>query len=573
MSGLDSLMDGWSMSGSLGKKGSSMNAMRSSSGNTAGARSSPPGGVSAGGPVAGNEDIFGLGGGSSSGSPRVSGAVSGADLDDIFGLGASQPAATPSGGARSRSIPIATPGAPPAGDLFSSPVGSIPSSPAQRRPASGTHSDPFGLGGGSSGGVDSLLGSLGGGGGSMNLRGGAPMVPAKKPGEDDRVGGVGGDDLLGAIFGGASSVPDSGPSSSVAATGGGSRSTSAHASPAGGSSNDLLGDLLGGGGSGVSASGGSPGADSDSSPVVGDARYVPGAHASRSRATSTLAPDSAPAAGLADFVGLEDLVSPAPAPSGSRVAAAAKGAPAGGAMDSLEDLFSASTNAPSGGTAGTKKRSGGMSLGADLDAVFGEMDLSASAPDFAAPTVIDDMFGPMMGGGGGGPGVTGEVARRVTADDIVYEPGSDDEDREGDTDARRKARAARHERNRARIAGKLQEKRDREAAAAAEQAERQVLKDLIGADIDEWLRVNQGNIRTMLANLGDVLWEGHGYKAPGMNDLLSPGAVKKSYHKALVIIHPDKVRQRGGETDKVFIADKVFDQVRDAYKAFEAKEL
>ena len=155
----------------------------------------------------------------------------------------------------------------------------------------------------------------------------------------------------------------------------------------------------------------------------------------------------------------------------------------------------------------------------------------------------------------------------------MYEPGSDDEDREGDTDARRKARAARHERNRARIAGKLQEKRDREAAAAAEQAERQVLKDLIGADIDEWLRVNQGNIRTMLANLGDVLWEGHGYKAPGMNDLLSPGAVKKSYHKALVIIHPDKVRQRGGETDKVFIADKVFDQVRDAYKAFEAKEL
>ena len=49
--------------------------------------------------------------------------------------------------------------------------------------------------------------------------------------------------------------------------------------------------------------------------------------------------------------------------------------------------------------------------------------------------------------------------------------------------------------------------------------------------------------------------------------------MKKSYHKALVIIHPDKVRQKfGGDMDKVFVADKVFDQVRDAFKAFSEKE-
>jgi len=123
------------------------------------------------------------------------------------------------------------------------------------------------------------------------------------------------------------------------------------------------------------------------------------------------------------------------------------------------------------------------------------------------------------------------------------------------------------------IRGKLQEKRDREAAAVAEQAERQVLQDLIGADIDDWIRTNQGNVRTMLSNLGAVLWAGHTYKSPGLNDLVSPAAVRKSYHKALVVIHPDKVRQRGGDTSQVYIADKVFDQVRDAFKAMEAKEL
>jgi hypothetical protein len=35
------------------------------------------------------------------------------------------------------------------------------------------------------------------------------------------------------------------------------------------------------------------------------------------------------------------------------------------------------------------------------------------------------------------------------------------------------------------MTGALQEKRDREAAAIAEQAERQVLNDMWGADIDE----------------------------------------------------------------------------------------
>jgi DnaJ-domain-containing protein 1 len=77
----------------------------------------------------------------------------------------------------------------------------------------------------------------------------------------------------------------------------------------------------------------------------------------------------------------------------------------------------------------------------------------------------------------------------------------------------------------------------------------------------------------MLAKLGDVLWENHGYKSPGLNDLIEANAVKKAYHKALIIIHPDKVRQKGGSTDQCYIADRVFDQVRDAYKAMCEKEM
>ena len=88
-----------------------------------------------------------------------------------------------------------------------------------------------------------------------------------------------------------------------------------------------------------------------------------------------------------------------------------------------------------------------------------------------------------------------------------------------------------------------------------------------------WQKKNQNNIRTMLANLGDVLWEGHRYKAPDMATLMQPIGVKKSYHKALVIIHPDKVSQSGGDMSQRYIADKVFDIMKVAYKEFEAKEL
>ena len=134
-------------------------------------------------------------------------------------------------------------------------------------------------------------------------------------------------------------------------------------------------------------------------------------------------------------------------------------------------------------------------------------------------------------------------------------------------------RKARHDRNRVRIETALKEKRERESAARQEQAERQMLKDLIGADIDAWQKKNQNNIRTMLANLGDVLWEGHRYKNPDMASLMQPTGVKKSYHRALVIIHPDKVSQAGGTMSQRYIADKVFAIVKVAYKEIEAKEL
>ena len=39
-----------------------------------------------------------------------------------------------------------------------------------------------------------------------------------------------------------------------------------------------------------------------------------------------------------------------------------------------------------------------------------------------------------------------------------------------------------------------------------------------------------------------MLWEGSGWNAPQMTDLVETGKVKKQYMKANLIIHPDKVQ-------------------------------
>ena len=55
----------------------------------------------------------------------------------------------------------------------------------------------------------------------------------------------------------------------------------------------------------------------------------------------------------------------------------------------------------------------------------------------------------------------------------------------------------------------------------------------------------------MLASLDTVLWEGSGWAKPGMADLVEKGRVKRAYMRANLVVHPDKVAQKGGTTEQV----------------------
>ena len=222
-------------------------------------------------------------------------------------------------------------------------------------------------------------------------------------------------------------------------------------------------------------------------------------------------------------------------------------------VDDLDDFFSA-------GGATTPRQT---PVKSDVDPIEAMFTVNQSnAPSTPADGVVDDLFGTMD--------VRGMSAAKAS---VSFEYNPEEKVDPNEPPERAALRKARHERNRQRIEAALEEKRARETAARQEQSERQMLKDLIGADIDAWQKKNQNNIRTMLANLADVLWEGHRYKSPDMGALMQPVGVKKCYHRALVVIHPDKVSQAGGDMSQRYIADKVFDIVKVAYKEFEAKEL
>lgn len=66
---------------------------------------------------------------------------------------------------------------------------------------------------------------------------------------------------------------------------------------------------------------------------------------------------------------------------------------------------------------------------------------------------------------------------------------------------------------------------------------------LLVTQILDWIEGKERNIRALLSTMHTVLWEGETrWKPIGMADLVTPEQVKKVYRKAVLVVHPDKVR-------------------------------
>ncbi|KAH7567297.1 hypothetical protein JRO89_XS07G0046400 [Xanthoceras sorbifolium] len=81
----------------------------------------------------------------------------------------------------------------------------------------------------------------------------------------------------------------------------------------------------------------------------------------------------------------------------------------------------------------------------------------------------------------------------------------------------------------------------------------------IDAKIRQWSYGKEGNIRSLLSTLQYVLWPGSGWKPVPLVEIIEANAVKRSYQKALLCLHPDKLQQKGAASHQKYIAEKVFD--------------
>lgn len=83
--------------------------------------------------------------------------------------------------------------------------------------------------------------------------------------------------------------------------------------------------------------------------------------------------------------------------------------------------------------------------------------------------------------------------------------------------------------------------RSENAAAAAEEAEKDSLRDTVDGRISAWKAGKEANVRALLASLQDVVWPGLNWKRVGMHELVMDNQVKRCYMRAIGKLHPDKV--------------------------------
>lgn len=144
---------------------------------------------------------------------------------------------------------------------------------------------------------------------------------------------------------------------------------------------------------------------------------------------------------------------------------------------------------------------------------------------------------------------------------------------EGESEERRRARLNHHTRTRERMARALAEKNQRDLQTQQEQEEKSRLAEALDEEIKRWAAGKEGNLRALLSSLQYVLWPECGWQAVSLTDLITSTSVKKVYHKATLCVHPDKVQQKRASLREKYIAEKVFDILKEAFIKFNAEEL
>ncbi|KAL1560471.1 auxilin-related protein 2-like [Salvia divinorum] len=92
--------------------------------------------------------------------------------------------------------------------------------------------------------------------------------------------------------------------------------------------------------------------------------------------------------------------------------------------------------------------------------------------------------------------------------------------------------------------------------------------DILDEKIRLWSSGKDADIRLLLSSLHHILWPNSGWLPVPLASIIESSQVKKSYQKARLCLHPDKLQQRGATPQQKYIADKAFSILQDAWAAF-----
>ncbi|XP_051117693.1 auxilin-like protein 1 isoform X2 [Andrographis paniculata] len=133
---------------------------------------------------------------------------------------------------------------------------------------------------------------------------------------------------------------------------------------------------------------------------------------------------------------------------------------------------------------------------------------------------------------------------------------------EGESPERCKARLERYKRTEERAANALAEKNRRDLLAQKEREERNRVAEVLDAEVKRWSIGKEGNLRALLSTLQYILGPDSGWQPVPLTEVITSAAVKKSYRKATLCVHPDKLQQRGATIQQKYISEKVFDLLK-----------
>ncbi|KAK9741016.1 hypothetical protein RND81_03G076100 [Saponaria officinalis] len=147
------------------------------------------------------------------------------------------------------------------------------------------------------------------------------------------------------------------------------------------------------------------------------------------------------------------------------------------------------------------------------------------------------------------------------------------EEKEGESDERRRLRFARYQSTMARMNNAVAEMNEREFRAQQEQEEKHRIADAMEMEMKRWAAGKEGNLRALLSSLQQVLGPEFGWRPVSLTDLITSAQVKIAYKKAALCVHPDKVQQRGADLQQKYVAEKAFDLLKEAWNKFSTEEL